>query len=357
MKMKRVLSIFLVFLVAFCFGLTAFASEQPLFLPENGDAIVAPPSVIDGQSTTIYAGGNSQSITGNGGSFLIGGPLDSATVGSGYVPPAAETSIAPEVTKHPGSEEKKTGESTSFIARAYPYDTVAWMAIDPVSGEHIAVDSIGDKIRGVTFTGTHSEQLYINNLTDAINGWKFYAVFSNNFGRTITGEAEVKVPIEPTPTPAPTPTPTPAPTPTPTPEPTPTAVLPSSGNGTSGSPTGTVTSGGSSNGTGAIVMPTSGQRTNGDGSDVSSTPYTSLTGQTGSGIINTSTGTGARSYTGAYILAAAAAAVIIGAIAVMALYMRGKISLGKFEQVLGGEQNNSTGDGDEFYNPDDFKNT
>ena len=358
MKRKRVLSIFLVFAFASCLGITAFAAEQPLFLPENGDAVITAPSVIGGgnNNTTIYAG-NSQSGVGSNGSILIGGPLDTATTGGGaLVPPAAETSIAPEVTKHPGSEEKKTGESTSFIARAYPYDTVTWMAINPVSGEHIAVDSIGDQIKGVTFTGTHSEQLFINNLTDAINGWKFYAVFSNNYGRTITGEAEVKVPIEPTPTPAPTPTPTPAPTPTPTPEPTPTAVLPSSGNGTTGSPTGTVTSGGSSNGSGA-VMPTSGQRTGTDGSDVSSTPYASLTGTQGSGIVNTSAGTGARSYTGAYILAAAAAAVIIGAIAVMALYMRGKISLGKFEQVLGGEQSSNNGDGDEFYNPDDFKNT
>ena len=62
-------------------------------------------------------------------------------------------------------------------------------------------------------------------------------------------------------------------------------------------------------------------------------------------------GVGTRSYTGAYILAAAAALVIIGAILVMALYMRGKISLGKFEDVL----NDNNGDGDEFYNPDDFK--
>ena len=344
MKMKQIFSIFLVLAFAVCLGITAFAEN--IFLDGT------PATTIPGNS---YGGGI---FTHGGSAPLIGGPLDTVPTGGGaFVPPTAQTSIAPEITKHPGSEEKKTGENTSFIARAFPYDTVSWMAIDPVSGEHVAVDSIGDRIKGVTFTGTHSEQLYINNLTDAINGWKFYAVFSNNFGRTITGEAEVKVPIEPTPTPAPTPTPTPAPTPTPTPEPTPTAVLPSSGNGTSGSPTGTVTSGGSSNGTGAIVMPTSGQRTNGDGSDVSSTPYTSLTGQTGSGIINPSTGTGARSYTGAYGYPVVEAAKMIGAIAVMALYMRGKISLGKFEQVLGGEQNNSTGDGDEFYNPDDFKNT
>ena len=341
MKIRKIFSVFLVFVFAVCFAVSAFAGD--IYLD-------GPASVIPGEYT--YNGNGIFSNESSG--VLIGGPLDSATTG-GFIPPTTQqASVAPVITKHPGSEEKKTGESTSFIARADPYDTVSWMAIDPVSGEHVAVDSIGDRITGVTFTGTHSEQLFINNLTDAINGWKFYAVFSNNFGRTITGEAEVTVPVEPTPTPAPTPTPTPAPTPTPTPEPTPTAVLPSSGNGTTGSPTGTVTSGGSSTGTGA-VMPTSGLSTSGSGSDVSSTPYTSLTGTTGSGIINTSTTTG-RSYTGAYILAAAAAAVIIGAILVMALYMKGKISLGKFERVLGDDQNNN-GDGDEFYNPDDFKNT
>ena len=350
MKAKKIISVFLILIFTGCFWVTAFAADQPLFLPDNGGTYVNPPSVIGGQGNTYYSG-NTQSVFGSSGDTLIGGPLDSASTG-GFVPPVTQAaSIAPEITKHPGSEDKKTGESTSFIARAYPYDNVYWMAIDP-NGEHVAVDSIGDKITGVTFTGTHSEQLFINNLTDAINGWKFYAVFSNNFGRTITGEAEVTVPVEATPTPAPTPTPTPAPTPTPTPEPTPTAAMPASGNGTTGSPTGTVTSGGA-----APVMPTSGQRTTGDTPEVSATPYTSLTGQQGSGIVNTSSGIGARSYTGAYILAAAAAAVIIGAILVMALYMKGKISLGKFEEVLGDSPKNNNGDGDEFYNPDDFKNT
>ena len=354
MKAKKIISVFLILIFTGCFWVTAFAADQPLFLPDNGGTYVNPPSVIGGQGNTYYSG-NTQSVFGSSGDTLIGGPLDSASTG-GFVPPVTQAaSIAPEITKHPGSEDKKTGESTSFIARAYPYDSVYWMAIDP-NGEHVAVDSIGDKITGVTFTGTHSEQLFINNVTDAINGWKFYAVFSNNFGTTITGEAEVRVPAEPTPTPMPTPTPTPEPTPTPTLAPTPTAVLPTSGgSGTGSSSSGSGSSGGSMLGSGA-VMPTSGQSSSGN-ADASSTPYTSLTGSSGSGITNTSANQG-RSYTGAYILAAAAAAVIIGAIAVMALYMRGKISLGKFEQILGGEQSSdNNGDGDEFYNPDDFKDT
>ena len=180
MKAKKIISVFLILIFTGCFWVTAFAADQPLFLPDNGGTYVNPPSVIGGQGNTYYSG-NTQSVFGSSGDTLIGGPLDSASTG-GFVPPVTQAaSIAPEITKHPGSEDKKTGESTSFIARAYPYDNVYWMAIDP-NGEHVAVDSIGDKITGVTFTGTHSEQLFINNVTDAINGWKFYAVFSNNFG-------------------------------------------------------------------------------------------------------------------------------------------------------------------------------
>ncbi len=143
MKMKKILSIFLVFIFAGCLGITAFAMENP---PQQ--------IFTDGGANSFF--NNNISISGSGDTF-VGGPLDSVTTGSDFYPPVApEASVAPEITKHPGSEEKKTGESTSFIARAYPYDTVAWMAIDPASGEHVAVDSIGDKIKGVTFTGTHS---------------------------------------------------------------------------------------------------------------------------------------------------------------------------------------------------------
>ena len=100
-------------------------------------------------------------------------------------------------------------------------------------------------------------------------------------------------------------------------------------------------------------MPTSGARIAETGNGTADPVYTSLTGTEGSGITAiTNTGISTRSYMGAYILAAAALLVILGAIAVMALYMKGKISLGKFE-----ESPDNNGDGDEFYNPDDFKNT
>lgn len=103
-------------------------------------------------------------------------------------------------------------------------------------------------------------------------------------------------------------------------------------------------------GTGTPEMPTSGA----DNTDTGSgTSYNSLTGTEGSGIVATNnTSTPVRTHTGAYVLAAAAGAVIIGAVAVMALYMKGKISLGKFEQILGGSE--GAENSGEFYDPSEF---
>ena len=376
MNTQKLLSVFLVMVLAACmlFSVSAFATYPPIYV--SGDDYTSgggnPPMIISGsEADTSGSSGSSypapvqtpvvvQQPSSGSGPKLVGGPLDGGSASGSYI--YQTDRVPPTVTKDPYSETKEVGESTSFIVHADNYTSVQWYAINPVTYERVNAYNIGNYVEGVTATGTQSEQLHIQGITEKLNGWLFQAEFSNEFGTVPTAMARITVnapAATPTPTPPPTPTPTPVPTPTPTPAPTPTAALPSSGgNGGSGSSqTGTVTSGGSStNGTGVMsngqgaVMPTSGAQPTDSGSSTDS-PYTSLTGSNGSGITNTVAGVGTRSYTGAYILAAAAALVIIGAILVMALYMRGKISLGKFEDVL----NDNNGDGDEFYNPDDFK--
>ena len=376
MKTNKLLSVFLVMILALgmLFSVSAAATiyipdgnttttiitepgyyedTPPLYVPENG----TPPSSVPSNSNPA------PTTTAGDGAKLVGGPLDGSSASGNYN--ISANNMPPVITKDPYSETKEVGESTSFIVHADNYTSVIWYAINPVTYERVSAYNIGNYVEGVTVTGTQSEQLHVNGITEKLNGWLFQAEFSNEYGTVPTAMARITVnapEATPTPTPMPTPTPTPVPTPTPTPAPTPTAAMPSSGgnsgSGVSNSGTGTVTSGGSStNGTGVMsagqggaVMPTSGAQATDDGSS-SGTPYTSLTGSNGSGITNTVAGVGTKSYTGAYILAAAAALVIIGAILVMALYMKGKISLGKFEDVL----NDNNGDGDEFYNPDDFK--
>lgn len=374
-KTNKLLSVFLIMILAACmlFSVSAFATYPPIYV--SGDEYTTggsgnPPAIISGSDVDSSGSYPSpvqtpvvvQQPSSGSGPKLVGGPLDGSSASGSYI--YQTDRVPPTVTKDPYSETKEVGESTSFIVHANNYTSVVWYAINPVTYERVNAYNIGNYVEGVSVTGTQSEQLYINGITEKLNGWLFQAEFSNEYGTVPTAMARITVnapEATPTPTPPPTPTPTPVPTPTPTPAPTPTAALPSSGgnngSGSSQTGTGTVTSGGSStNGTGVMsngqgaVMPTSGAQATDDGSS-SDSPYTSLTGSNGSGITNTVAGVGTRSYTGAYILAAAAALVIIGAILVMALYMKGKISLGKFEDVL----NDNNGDGDEFYNPDDFK--
>ena len=376
MKMKKALSL----LFALCIAGSIFVSvaalaenNPPLYIP--GDASIDPfPSVIVGDTVipsnevTVYQFSSTPSPSGT----LQGGPLNGASTNSVSEYVTNYTNALPRIEKDPTSEEdREAGTSTSFIARAANAAAAQWFAISPVTYQSIPIEQLGDQIQGVGFAVTENRGnlletiLHVNTLSEKINGWQFQARFTNGEGQeawTSRVGVSVKAP-EATPTPMPTPTPTPKPTPTPTPAPTPTAVMHSSGGtGVNNNGTGTVSSGGSSNtngtgvmsstGTGAI-MPTSGARIAETGNGTADPVYTSLTGTEGSGITAiTNTGISTRSYMGAYILAAAALLVILGAIAVMALYMKGKISLGKFE-----ESPDNNGDGDEFYNPDDFKNT
>ena len=374
-KTNKLLSVFLIMILAACmlFSVSAFATYPPIYVSGDDTSGGNPPAIISGGDVDSSGSTGSsypspvqtpvvvQPPSSGSGPKLVGGPLDGSSASGSYI--YQTDRVPPTVTKDPYSETKEVGESTSFIVHANNYTSVVWYAINPVTYERVSAYNIGNYVEGVSVTGTQSEQLYIHGINEKLNGWLFQAEFSNEYGTVPTAMARITVnapEATPTPTPMPTPTPTPVPTPTPTPAPTPTAAMPASGgSGNTGSQTGTVTGGGSSaNGTGVMssgqgaVMPTSGaQATDNGSSSATDAPYTSLTGTNGSGITNTVAGVGTKSYTGAYILAAAAALVIIGAILVMALYMRGKISLGKFEDVL----NDNNGDGDEFYNPDDFK--
>lgn len=381
MKMKKILSVFFALCIAGCilFTAAAFASDMPpLYISGDSSSVGAPPSTISGiilpenPGTEITVSQYSSPSTGSG--TLQGGPLDGASANTITQYITNYSNALPRIEKDPTSEaDREEGTSTSFIARASNATGYQWFAISPATAQSIPIDQVGNQIDGVSFAVTENRgnlletTLHINSLNQKINGWQFQCRFTNADGQeawTSRVNVSVKEP-EATPTPMPTPTPTPAPTPTPTPAPTPTAVMPSGSSGINNNGTGTVTSGGSSstNGTGVMssttgsgaIMPTSGARVTETGTN--STPedpiYTSLTGTNGSGITGITTSISSRSYMGAYILAAAALLVILGAIAVMALYMKGKISLGKFEQA----SDDANGDGDEFYNPDDFKNT
>ena len=331
--MKRFISSFLIAVLMFSLGISvsAFAAGGLVGGPLDGSNPGAEP---------FYSGSGTE---------IIGGIVINTPSPEAFYEAASST---PMITKDPGSEAN-VEEECVFTSYADNFDTVTWVAIDPVTLQSYRASELGNHIKGVLCIGTDTTRLVIRGICPELSGWMFRAEFTNAYGTVASAPAAItSVIATPQPTPAPTPTPTPAPTPTPTPGPTPTPLMPSSGNSATGGTTGT------SNTVKQPEMPSSGASTANTGAKTSGTgtgSYSSLTGSLGSGIDGINANNPSKAYMGAYILAALAGLVIIAAVIIMALYMKGKISLGKFEQVIGGEDPEVPKDGDEFYDPNDFK--
>lgn len=364
MKLRRTLYLTAVFVLCVCFVLSSSALAAGGIViggatgPETGVGASAP-------SSHIPANPNAQS---SGAGIVIGAltPSNAGEIKSGtssgitIVEPPVEESRAPVVTKNPSAESVKAGESAIFIARADNAAYYTWYLLDAGGTVRYPAATVSEYLKGVTSAGANTERLVLSGLNEQLNGWMVECEFGNDYGTTMSAIASIEVLApEATPTPEPTPTPTPAPTPTPTPAPTPSPapLMPSSPSGTGGSNT---------NGTGVMGnQPGTVSSTASAPEEPSSGGYSSITGSSGSGIsdsaaVNIAEKTQTSFFgdkTGAYILAAAAGLVIIGAVAVMALYMKGKISLGKFENIVDGSGSSDSDifEGDEFYNPDDFK--
>ena len=342
MNFKKSLVYLLILIMAVCLVLPVAA-----FAAEPGVIIIGGNSAPSSTLPATLPSEPPMTIT-NG--IVIGGYTPPSTIPAGgiVVPQDEKAARLPTVTKDPTSETVEPGDAAVFLAYADGADYVTWYVTVPDSYNRYPAVDIGAYIYGMSSSGGNTERLVLYGLTDAMDGFLVDAEFSNANGtvRTASARINVKAP-EATPTPEPTPTPTPAPTPTPTPKP--------STAGTSGSSGSSNVNGPGALGNGQYSSPSNGNY-NMPSSGSSNAGYTSITGTTGSGITDSPVNTATRTHTGAYVLAAAAGVVILGAIAVMALYMKGKISLGKFEQLLGGNTEEDVfGNSGEFYDPKDFK--
>ena len=345
--MKRTLSVMLVIALIACLGLSV-AFAEPVIVPESPNA----PVVVPGSGSAV--GGNSYND-----SPIV--PIDPNTNKPVRTPTPEYTpyvsTTAPIITKNPSGESIEAGDSVVFVAYASDAMNVEWFLTDGTTT--ILASEVGSHFPGVTATGTNSERLVLSNVSDKMDGWSAMARFDNAIGASWTQQAKISVTPDPNAVPSPTPTPLPTATPSVTPTPVPANVAGGT-NGTTGTPTQHGTGENAPNGANVTTSNGIGNSDNTQigtttGDNIGSTTGIVTTGTAGS----TSGGTARNSHVGAYILAALAGIVIVGSVLVMALYMKGKISLGKFEKFLGSFGNDSDAemfDNDgEFYNPDDFK--
>lgn len=245
-----------------------------------------------------------------------------------------------DITKDPGGENKKAGEECVFTASAVGADYVRWYIVTP-KGETRLASEIPNLYKGTSVTGTQGDRLVITNVTSEMSGSRFFAAYTSGdlTMNTTTATLTVEGSVTPSATPVATPTPTPAPTPT----------VYNNTNSTGGVSGGGVSSDG---GTGSSMLGTNTQNYNQNTSigNADSAAEPASGSDFNAKIENTSTKS---NHVGAYILAAVAGLVIIGSVLVMALYMKGKISLGKFEKFLGGSDGEAFDD-DNYYDPDDY---
>lgn len=311
MNIRKTLSVFLVFVLVLClvYSTAAYAA---------GGVVVAPtPAPADDSSSDSSA---ATTVT------------------------YAE---APVITKHPGGETVYTGGQATFTASASGATSVVWYLVNPLTGAKTALATGTGETAAVT----------IPNIPKGYNGCQVVAEFSNDYGTATTfgasirvverGTAEITEIVDPDASPTPTPTPTPKPTPTPTPT------------SFTGADTNRVpVDGGTSNGNGSANS--SYVVGNSNNTTIGTTTGASMPSSDPNAIYTTesatsSGGTAKNSHIGAYILAAVAGLVIIASVTVMALYMKGKISLGSVENYLNNDNGKVDNSEDEFYNPDDFK--
>jgi hypothetical protein len=164
-------------------ALTKYWEVTPVTPGQSGGAYVIGPGIPAGtQVTTQYQAANL--------SFFLKLPSGQSLTPGGNVkltfsgfPTGTPGPVAPAITLHPSSQSVAPGSNVSFSASASgtPSPTVQWQS---------STDG------GTTFTdisGATSTTLMLTNVTSAMNGYQYRAVFSNSAGNATSNAATLTV--------------------------------------------------------------------------------------------------------------------------------------------------------------------
>lgn len=242
MKTKKLISVFLMLVAAFCLlPATAYAAyikngnvNENIWWVFDVKGISGQPWISSGslpQGLELGLNEDCYIIHGaptEGGSFLVtvsyelsGGGSSSEDVyitikGGGTPAPVDPSTELPEITKHPGEEYVYEGGECIFTSYAKNADYMEWYFIK--GNECIFAKEAYTKFAGLSVIGGDDGVIELYDIPLSLDGWKIYSVFYGPGGSTTSECASIYVSKS---TPAPTPVPTARPTPTPTPAPTP----------------------------------------------------------------------------------------------------------------------------------------
>ena len=104
-----------------------------------------------------------------------------------------DASKLPVVTKSPTDETVKAGGSAWFIAKYKNATWAVWHFVSPDGQTDLTYKEMAAQYPTLTIVNGDKSNLQLKNITENLNGWSVYCVYTNNFGSTNTGSAKITV--------------------------------------------------------------------------------------------------------------------------------------------------------------------
>ena len=123
-------------------------------------------------------------------------PAPAPTLAPTPVPTPAPTPVpanVPRVTKDPGSETVPVNGKCQFVTRYENAVLAEWHFVSPDGGRDLDYVQAQKEFPTLTIKNGYTKDLTLENIPEALNGWRVYCRFSNNAGSVNTATASITV--------------------------------------------------------------------------------------------------------------------------------------------------------------------
>ena len=117
----------------------------------------------------------------------------SVTTGRALLTVSDAAGLAPKVTKSPTGESVSVGGSCLFVAKHEDAIWAEWHFVSPDGTQDLLYTDAANAFPALQIINGSGSTLQLKNIPAGLSGWKVYCRFSNNFGATNTGLAQINV--------------------------------------------------------------------------------------------------------------------------------------------------------------------
>ena len=107
--------------------------------------------------------------------------------------PAQTASNLPRITKSPTGETVPVGSKCQFVTRYENANWAEWHFVSPDNSRDIDYTVAEKEFPTMKIVNGYAKDMTLENIPEALNGWKVYCRFSNNYGSVNTDKASITV--------------------------------------------------------------------------------------------------------------------------------------------------------------------